>query len=77
MWGWVSGQPFLCPCPSRQEEMWCAWEGTHVQGREPTGWEQESPAPRLVLVWVERKHSEQLYTWQPQASDCPCVSPVV
>lgn len=76
MWGWVSRQPFLCPCPSRQEEM-CVWEGTHVQGREPTGWEQESPAPRLVLVWVDQKHSEQLYTWQPQASDCPCISPVV
>lgn len=43
---WVSRQPFLFPCPSRQEEMWCAWEGTRVQGRELTGWEQERPCPQ-------------------------------
>lgn len=43
---WVSRQPFLFPCPSMQEEMWCAWEGTRVQGREPTVWEQERPCPQ-------------------------------
>lgn len=38
---------------------------------------RRGPAPRLVLVWLDRKHSEQLFTWQLQASDRPCISPVV
>lgn len=29
---------------------------------------KRGPAPRLVLVWLNQKHSEQLYGWQPQAS---------
>lgn len=59
------------PCPSRQEEMWCSWEGSRQAGG------RRGPAPRLVLVWLDRKHSEQLFTWQLQASDRPCISPVV
>lgn len=71
MWGWVELTALPLPLSFQAGRNVVPVGGSRQAGG------RRGPAPRLVPVWLDREHSEQLFTWQLQASDCPCIPPVV